>query len=499
MRILLMYRDRDFDLWHGLPWNEEALIQDLELDTLFRAMALGDNLLYQVAKTAILCGSTDVDTIRYRQDILRDCLANPAIVRDMYRIAIESIERKKKRWLGIFSRSPSGILYSSAEMLQMFLSLLRQLRQIADEHASTFQSEGWTAFLRMIQTELDDEYFAAVERHLEALKFRDGILLSVGLGPGNEGAGYILGNPQNGKNWIQRVLMPGSSVYSFRIHRRDDHGARALGELKDRGLDTVANALAQSADHIDSFFQLLRTELAFYVSCLNLSEQLAELRAPICFPMPVPSDERSHSFRGLYDPCLALTVKRKVVGNDVSADNKDLVVITGANQGGKSTFLRSIGLAQLMTQCGMFAPAESLCTNICEGLFTHYRRREDAAMESGKLDEELGRMSDIVDRITPNSTVLFNESFAATNEREGSEIARQIVSALLDKHIKVFFVTHQYELARSYCQQDMDNAIFLRAERRSDGTRTFRLIQGGPLQTSYGRDLYKKIFGAGHG
>ena len=223
-----------------------------------------------------------------------------------------------------------------------------------------------------------------------------------------------------------------------------------MSELKDRGINLVANALAQSADHILSFFNMLRTELAFYVGCLNLHEQLAQMGEPISFPLPVTSSERRHSFQELYDVCLALTMKQKIVGNDVNADNKDLVIITGANQGGKSTFLRSIGLAQLMMQCGMFVPAESFCANICDGLFTHYKREEDATMKSGKLDEELSRMSDIVDNITSNSMSLFNESFAATNEREGSEIARQIICALLEKRIKIFFVTHLYEFAHGF-------------------------------------------------
>jgi DNA mismatch repair ATPase MutS len=188
-------------------------------------------------------------------------------------------------------------------------------------------------------------------------------------------------------------------------------------------------------------------------------------------------------------------MKQKIVGNDVNADDRGLVIITGANQGGKSTFLRSIGLAQLMMQCGMFVPAESFCANVCDSLFTHYKREEDAAMKSGKLDEELGRMSDIVNRISSNSMLLFNESFAATNEREGSEIARQIVSALLEKRIKVFFVTHQYEFAHGFYDRKMENAIFLRAERQADGGRTFKVIEGEPLQTSYGEDLYKGIFG----
>ena len=491
-----MYQDQDFDLGRPLPSNEQALTQDLELDMLFNAMALGDKFLFDVAKKAVLSDLSDLDTIRYRQNILKDCLKNPSIVRDIYQIPIESIENKKKQWMGIFSQYPGGILSSSIEMLQMFVVLLTKLRKIADEHADKFESEGFTAFFAMIKKELDDEYFAIVENHLRELKFRDGVLLSAELGKGNEGTNYILRKPQRkNQNWVQRVFAPKSPVYTFSIHPRDDHGARALGELKDRGINLVANAVAQSADHIDNFLNTLRMELAFYIGCLNLYEQLAQMGEPITFPRPVASHERRHSFAGLYDVCLALTMKQKIVGNDVNADDRGLVIITGANQGGKSTFLRSIGLAQLMMQCGMFVPAESFCANVCDSLFTHYKREEDAAMKSGKLDEELGRMSDIVNRISSNSMLLFNESFAATNEREGSEIARQIVSALLEKRIKVFFVTHQYEFAHGFYDRKMENAIFLRAERQADGGRTFKVIEGEPLQTSYGEDLYKGIFG----
>jgi hypothetical protein len=68
------------------------------------------------------------------------------------------------------------------------------------------------------------------------------------------------------------------------------------------------------------------------------------------------------------------------------------------------------------------------------------------------------------------------------------------VSALLLKRIKVFFVTHLYEFAHAFYEQEMANAIFLRAERQADGGRTFKLIEGEPLQTSYGEDLYNRIF-----
>jgi hypothetical protein len=497
MKAYLMHKDQDFDLQRELPSHEQALTQDLELTTLFNAMALGDKVVFDVAKKAVLTSlQNDLATIRYRQDILQDCLTNSTVVREIYAVAVAAIDSEKRGYWGFFSRYPASILSNAIEMLQIFVTMLKKLRAIADERADRFASEGFTAFFAMLKKELDDEYFARVQTHLQRLKFRGGVLLSAELSKGNQGANYLLRKPcERKQGWLERIFTPHPPAYTFHIPPRDENGARALGELKDRGINLVANALAQSTDHIRSFFTLLRTELAFYVGCLNLHEQLAQMGEPISFPLSVASNERMHAVAGLYDVCLALTMKQQIVGNEVNADHKDLVIITGANQGGKSTFLRSIGLAQLMMQAGMFVPAESFRANVCDNLFTHYKREEDATMKSGKLDEEFSRMSDIVDRLTPNCLLLFNESFAATNEREGSEIARQIVAALLEKRIKIFFVTHLYELAHGFHDQKMGNAIFLRAERRVDGERTFKLVEGEPLQTSYGEDLYGRIFG----
>ncbi|MEK7993153.1 MAG: DNA mismatch repair protein MutS, partial [Planctomycetota bacterium] len=359
------------------------------------------------------------------------------------------------------------------------------------------QSQGLQRLFATLKRELDDEYLTRVEAHLKELRFRNGVLISADLGTGDGGINYILRKPKRGgRSLIDLITGNRLSVNTLHIDPHDEGGGRVLSEMEDRALNLVANALAQSAGHIQSFFSVLRTELAFYVGCLNLHDKLVEIGQQVCFPVPVASGEREHSFAGLYDVCLALTMGRDVVGNDLCADGKELVIITGANQGGKSTFLRSIGLAQLMMQSGMFVPAGSFCAEVCSGLFTHFKREEDATMESGKLDEEFSRMSDIADHIMSNGMVLFNESFAATNEREGSEIASQIVRALVERHIKVFFVTHLYEFAHGLYKQDLGNAIFLRAERKADGTRTFRIIGGKPQQTGYGEDLYNRIFDA---
>ncbi len=497
MKAFLMYRDRDFDLKQPLPWNAPALIQDLALDTLFDAMARGDKFLREVAQVAVLSGvNGDLDAIRYRQDILEDCLGYPDILRSMYALAIEPIEGEKKVYWGAFGRHPDSILGRAVSVLQLFVDILQRLRTVVDEYGSGFESEGFRRLFGMLNEELSDAYFAKIQEHLNDLKFRDGVLISAGLGQGCKGVATTL-RKAHGKQqgWLRQALAAKPPAYTFRIDERDESGARALSELQDRGINLVANALAQSTDHILSFFTLLRTELAFYVGCLNLYEQLAQKDEPMALPLPKAAGERIHSCTGLYDVCLSLALKNQAVGSDLRADGKDLVMITGANQGGKSIFLRSIGLAQLMMQCGMFVPATSFCASLCDGVFTHYRREEDVTMTSGKLDEELGRMSAIVDHMTPDSLLLFNESFAATNEREGSEIARQIVSALVEERIRVFFVTHLYTLARGYYDQGLAKALFLVAERQADGTRTFRISAGEPSQTSYGDDLYDRIFG----
>lgn len=518
MKAFLMHRNRDFDpeqllarrerqlrhrrdnekgleLAQILPWNEAALWQDLGLGAVCNAMARDDWFLLEVARVAVLSSLTNPDEILYRQSIYMDCLKNEGLVREIYQIALEAIEDERKNYWGSFSRYPSGTLHRAVDVLQMFVRALRRLRRMADQHVNEFRSEGFSRLLSMLRAELGNDYFGEIEQHLRNLKFHQGVLTSAGLGNGNKGRNYILRRPhRDERGWLTRLLAEKPPSYSFQLHPRDEAGAQALSVLNDRGVNLVANALAQSTDHILSFFKMLRTELAFYIGCLNLHSHLAQLGEPICFPTPAALGEGTLSFRNLHDASLALSKGRGVIGNDLDAHQKDIVIITGANTGGKSTFLRSIGLAHLMMQAGMFVSAESFASEVAEGIVTHYKREEDASMESGKWDEELSRMSEIVDRVRPNSLLLFNESFASTNEREGSEIATQIVHALLNRGVKVFFVTHLFQFASGFLARGSRRVTFMRAERNPDGTRPFKLIEAKPLQTSYGPDLYTAIF-----
>jgi DNA mismatch repair ATPase MutS len=494
MKAHLLYADRDFDLTAELPPGSADLIQDLELGTVLEAMAAGDKFRYGISTKVMLTSVTDPAAIRYRQDVLADCIAQPDVIREMYGIAVAALEEKRRKWGFLSAQFPASILSGAINQLEVLIVRLRDLRQLADQHVVSFRSEGLVALLRTLQRELDDDYFDTLNSHLKLLRFRNGQLLSAQLGRDNSGINYVLRAGITKRGWKERIGIEPRSVYSFTIPPRDEAGGQALQDLVSRGVNLVANAAAQSADHVSSFFTMLKAELAFYVSCLSLHDRLTERGQPLTFPVPVSRDSPDFTCTDLRDTSLTLRTER-VVGNDVSADGKALVIITGANSGGKSTFLRSVGLAQLMMQAGMFVSAGTLQASVCEQLFTHFIREEDPEMISGRLDEELSRMSSIADQLGPHCLALFNESFAATNEREGSEIGRQVVRALLEAGIRVFFVTHQFDFADSFRRQLPDATLFLRAPRQADGTRTFKLAVAEPLPTSYGEDIYVRIGG----
>ena len=494
MKVFLMHAEHDFDAEAARPALAEDLVQDLELNTLFDAMAAGDDFLRPVAETALLIGLTDAEAIRYRQQTLLDCVQCRSTIERLYEIAVDAIDEERKQFHFNIDRA-SVVLHRAVETMAMFHDRLRQLRRIAEDQAHAFESPAFIRFFQMLRKELSDDYLAEIVAHLKELRFEHGILLSARLGAGNKGVGFVLRElPERRRGRFRRLVYRQPETHAFEIHLRDQAGIRALEELRNRGLDVAANALGQASDHVLAFFKQLRTELAFYRSALNLLDALEASHMPTCYPEPKAGGASHRKATGLYDPSLCLTTGKAVVGNDIDADGADLVFVTGANQGGKSTFLRSLGLAQLLMQAGLFVPAERFAAGLCSGVFTHYKREEDATMASGKFEEELLRMDEIVTHIQPGGLVLFNESFAATNEREGTEIAAEIVDVLLEKRMQVVFVTHFYELALTFSESDRADTLFLQAERTDDGARTHRIRPGRPSRTAYGRDLYARIF-----
>ncbi len=136
------------------PGNDDVLTQDLELQRLWNAMAAGDEFLFEVAKRAILSSLTDPDAVVYRQRVLADCLEHPETVRQLYELAINALENERKARSLWHMASPGSIVYQSVQVLTLQVEILKRLRQIAEEHAGNFRSEGFRRFFAMLREEL---------------------------------------------------------------------------------------------------------------------------------------------------------------------------------------------------------------------------------------------------------------------------------------------------------------------------------------------------------
>lgn len=466
----------------------ERVAEDLGLSAVIDAMATGDGFLAETARVVLLSAPPSHEDVAYRQQVLNDCLQEPDLGRALYELAGRAVQAQLDAARAVYFDTPETLLNQSIVTLKSFVRLLRELRILAGRYQPRVSSAGFKQFFALADDQFDDAYLESVTHRIGQLSLDGNLLVSARLGTGNQSEGLTMRQPQHqARGLFRRDTTPKAT---YKLPYGDEAASRAMGSLRDRALAGLAVSADRSARQVLAFFTALRTETAFYLGSLNLRRALTELGAQVCLPVVLDSASSALAARGLYDPGLQLRLTQLVAVNDLDAGGKSLIMVTGANRGGKSTFLRGVGLAQLMAAAGTFVAATAFTTSVRSGVFTHFTTDEDDSLTSGKFDEELRRMSQIADAVSPRGLLLCNESFQSTNEREGSDIARGIIDAMTGAGVTVVFVTHLHELARScYDQRDRFPGLFLRAER----DRSFRLHEAAPEATSHGTDLWNGI------
>ncbi len=484
--------------------NQDDIIKDLNLDFIFNEMAQGDPYLCATAGNVILDSLMDIDRIKYRQNVVKDSLVNKPAISGFYTIASDVLQESayyRQANKPSFSKmvSVSYKIRNSAALLELLVENLKRLKSLTSKYEKRFNSNGLLTFLKQMKTLLPESFFLKMQQHIEDMKFiSEGgkIIIGSQIGVGLKGTGHILRSISGSTSSKSSSGKKNSGkVANNEIPLNHISIVNNAKEIEDAGLVHILRLINCFNDTIIHFFELLRYESGFYLGCINLYTMLEKQNAVVSFPVPSDMKERNLVFEKLYDLSLFLKEKKQLVSNHLNVTSKNLYIVTGANQGGKSTFLRSIGLAQLLMQCGLFVPAAFFSSNVCDKIFTHFTREEDAGMNSGKLDEELLRINNIIRCITPHSLLMLNEPFATTTERDGSIIASEIVEALNEMNVKILFVTHLFEFSNGLFNRKLPGAIFLRAERKDNGDRTFCVNIGEPLLTSYGQDLFNSVIG----
>ncbi len=536
MNVYLLYPDRE---WMNRNNYHDAgsIIKDLGLGTLFSAAAKDvvkkdgkvsyiekeNSFLSQTMKKVMMVPLQNQEEILFRQSVLRDCFSRESFVCELYDITTDMLQqwdrlgRRDKNKTG--NQRPAALLISQIQLLKLFVTTLSQIRKLLEEHHDRLDSEGFRLLYDGLCEEFSQEREESLGKILQDISFytdiseqelinhptvnHPKISMECRIGDGLKLEDIRLVDVAAS---VRRFHAPGGTISRIQEYfnsfipdsfpvRNNSHLGEQTAMLEYQIVSHIISRCAPFMNAFDRFFDQLHFQIGFYRGAVNIRHHLHRFHLDYCFPSVSGQDVLR--FRDLKELVMCMEQRIDAVGNTCNIDHKMLLVVTGANQGGKSTFLRSIGIAQVMMQCGLMVAAHSFESGIFPGLFTHFTRREDSSMNSGRLDEELNRMSQIIENLEERSLILLNESFASTTEKEGSVIAYDIIRALSEAGVKVLTVTHLLSFAQRLFDESQRGAAspveFLCAERLADGTRTFKMIQHAPELTSFGLDLYEEI------
>ena len=157
------------------------------------------------------------------------------------------------------------------------------------------------------------------------------------------------------------------------------------------------------------------------------------------------------SAEGAFD--LALAIKsvaddKPVVSNDFRLSGAErILVVTGPNQGGKTTFARTIGQCAYLASLGCPIPARQATVMLPDHIYTHFERQETLATLHGKLDDELVRIHDILDSATAASIIVMNESFSSTTVNDALLIGTEVLKRIIELNCAAVYVSFLDELA----------------------------------------------------
>lgn len=493
MHAFLLYKDSPFNFKKKVSDQTSQVMKDLEMDHIFDAMS--SNLFIR-EKVVKVCSERcfNVEQILYRQAVLQDCIAQEELTGQIYKLLGETLELNQEPNFEISRKKAKYMMELSMEVWGELIPKLKKLTGLMKRMESVCQSEGWKNLAHTQCSVYGEADLEQMGKYLKSLKNTEDIWVITGPGPHLKSEEYTLTRGVAGSKGIGRLL---SKVIkdgnSFQVDTSNEDEFIALSKLRDASLKTLSDQIVTAKEECIRFLQEWERELAFYIGCLNLRRKLTEIGVAISLPVPYESTASQLDLQQLYNVSLALQKGKGTVPNTIDCLNRQMIVVTGSNQGGKTTWLRALGQAIIMMQAGIFVAANHMQGNLGQ-VYTHFIREEDESLKSGKLDEELLRMSQIVSTIHPGDLLLMNESFSSTNEQEGSGIGMEITSALLHRGIRIAYVTHFFRLVQMLVKQESENILFLNAARREDGSRTYELKEGQPQVVGHGQDLYEEIF-----
>ncbi len=435
---------------------EPPFFADLHLDEIVAAALAGRDeyhlaeLFYQPLKTA--------EEIAYRQEIMRDVQAGPTLA--AFRAFSGQMARMRRHLATAetihFAIHKHGYILEAATVYSRAVAALhhalgpmplesRGLRDFRTRLGEYVQSENFqtlTAMAENIQSRLRaiiyciriQEDLVTVSRYAGEADF------------GQEVQHTFARFQQGTVRDYTAALAPGDSMNHVEV--------RILALVARLHPDLFADLETFCAKYPDFPADIVvqcEREIQFFMAWVEFTGRVAQTGLRFCYPQ-ILVNAKSLAVREGFDLALAthlLPSGAAPVCNDLTLNDPErIIVVSGPNQGGKTTFARMLGQLHYLASLGCTVPAVEAKLGLVDGIFTHFERPENFADLRGKLQDDLLRLRDIVRHATGHSMVILNEIFSSTSARDGLYLATRMIAKLAELQTLCVCVTFLDELSR---------------------------------------------------
>lgn len=430
-----------------------AFFRDLNLDQVIGSITTGREE-YDL-KPFFYVPLRTVEAVDYRQEILRDL--EPEAVRE----SIRSFAQRMRSMRGLLAQDDH--LYYTYQKESWFFDAAEIYgegvsRLFHDLAGVALRSRGLLAFRQYLASYVQSDEFTALLADTAQLKDD---LARVRFSLRIQGDRIIVSRYDAESDYAAEVegtfrKFKQGAVNDYRVRFPDQPDLNYVGVLAKIALlyPDVFRSLDEYCDRhrgfLDRTIADFDREVQFYLAYLEFVQRFRSTGLTFCYPRVSDRSKEVYA-RETFDVALAgklIAQHTPVVCNDFHlAGAERILVVTGPNNGGKTTFARTVGQLQYLASIGCLVPGSEAQLFLCDRLFTHFEREEHLIDLRGKLQDDLVRIHAILELATPSSIVILNEIFTSTTLRDTLLLSKKVLERMIQLDLICVWVTFVDELA----------------------------------------------------